>query len=186
MDHSRVPPAGVRGNDWRELSVAAPDRFEPELPVSVVIAYYEAPEALELTLAALEGQTYPRELFEVVIVDDGSSEPLVAPTGSPLAVRVVHQEDRGFGLARARNTGARAANCEILVFLDCDMMPEAGWLAEHARWHHAACDALTLGFRTHVEVDGIDAAMVRTRPGSLAARRTARTRSATGGSRPHR
>ena len=168
MDHSRVPPAGVRGNDWRELSVAAPDRFEPELPVSVVIAYYEAPEALELTLAALEGQTYPRELFEVVIVDDGSSEPLVAPAGSPLAVRVVHQEDRGFGLARARNTGARAANCEILVFLDCDMMPEAGWLSEHARWHHAACDALTLGFRTHVEVDGIDAAMVRTRPGSLA------------------
>ena len=168
MDHSRVPPARVRGNDWRELSAAAPDRFEPELPVSVVIAYYEAPEALELTLAALEGQTYPRELFEVVIVDDGSSEPLVAPTRSPLEVRVVHQEDRGFGLARARNTGARAANCEILVFLDCDMMPEAGWLSEHARWHHAANDALTLGFRTHVEVDGIDAAMVRTRPGSLA------------------
>ena len=169
MAHSRVPPAGVRGNNWRELSVTAPDRFEPELPVSVVVTYYEAPEALELTLAALEGQTYPRELFEVVIVDDGSRTPLAAPTASPLEVRVVHQEDRGFGLARARNTGARAANCEILVFLDCDMMPEAGWLAEHARWHHAANDALTLGFRTHVEVDGIDASMVRTRTGSLAA-----------------
>ncbi len=168
MDHSRVPPAGVRGNDWRKLSVAAPDGFEPELPVSVVIAYYEAPEALELTLAALEGQTYPQELFEVVIVDDGSRTPLAAPTSSPLEVRVVHQEDRGFGLARARNTGARAANSEILVFLDCDMMPEADWLAEHARWHHAANDVLTLGFRNHVEVDGIDAAMVRTRPGSLA------------------
>ena len=168
MDHSRVPPAGVRGNNWRELAVAAPDRFEPELPVSVVVAYYEAPEALELTLAALEGQTYPRELFEVVIVDDGSRTPLEAPAASPLNVRVVHQEDRGFGLARSRNTGARAASGEVLVFLDCDMMPEAGWLAEHARWHHAACDALTLGFRAHVEVDGIDAAAVRTRPGSLA------------------
>lgn len=168
MAHSRVPPAGVRGNNWRELSVTAPDRFEPELPVSVVVTYYEAPEALELTLAALEGQTYPRELFEVVIVDDGSRTPLAAPTASPLKVRVVHQEDRGFGLARARNTGARAANCEILVFLDCDMMPEAGWLTEHARWHHAANDALTLGFRTHVEVDGIDASMVRTRPAALA------------------
>ena len=168
MDGSRVPPARVPGNNWRELEVSAPDRFEPELPVSVVVAYYEAPEALELTLAALEGQTYPRELFEVVIVDDGSRTPLAAPADSPLEVRVVHQEDRGFGLARARNTGARAADSEILVFLDCDMMPEAGWLAEHARWHHAANDALTLGFRTHVEVDGIDAGMVRTRPGSLA------------------
>ena len=167
MGHSRVPPAGVRGNNWREMAVTAPDQFEPELSVSVVVAYYEAPEALELTLAALEGQTYPRELFEVVIIDDGSRTPLVAPTASPLEVRVVHQEDRGFGLARARNTGARAANSEILVFLDCDMMPEAGWLAEHARWHHAANDALTLGFRAHVEVDGIDAVAVRTRAGSL-------------------
>ena len=167
MGHSRVPPAGVRGNNWRELAVTAPDQFEPELSVSVVVTYYETPEALELTLAALEGQTYPRELFEVVIIDDGSRTPLVAPTVSPLEVRVVHQEDRGFGLARARNTGARAANSEILVFLDCDMMPEAGWLAEHARWHHAANDALTLGFRAHVEVDGIDAVAVRTRAGSL-------------------
>ena len=167
MGQSRVPPAGVRGNNWRELGVAAPDEFAPELPVSVVVTYYEAPEALELTLAALEGQTYPRELFEIVIVDDGSRTPLAAPTASPLEVRVVHQEDRGFGLARARNTGARAANSEILVFLDCDMMPEAGWLAEHARWHHAANDALTLGFRAHVEVDGMDAVAVRTRPGSL-------------------
>ena len=168
MYHSRVPPAGVRGNNWRELAVAAPDRFEPELPVSVVVAFYEAPEALELTLAALEGQTYPRELFEVVIVDDGSATPLAAPATGPLSVRVVHQEDRGFGLARARNTGARAATGEIIVFLDCDMMPEVRWLTEHARWHHAACDALTLGFRAHVEVDGINADMVRTRPGSLA------------------
>ena len=167
MGHSRVPPAGVRGNNWRDLGVAAPDNFVPELPVSVVVTYYEAPEALELTLAALEGQTYPRELFEIVIVDDGSRTPLAAPTLSPWEVRVVHQEDRGFGLARARNTGARAANSEILVFLDCDMMPEAGWLAEHARWHHAANDALTLGFRAHVEVDGIDAVAVRTRAGSL-------------------
>ncbi len=168
MNRSRVPPAAVRGNNWRELAVATPENFEPELPVSVVVTYYEAPEALDLTLAALESQTYPRELFEVVIVDDGSRTPLTPPAGSPLMVRVVHEEDRGFGLARARNTGATAANSEILVFLDCDMMPEAGWLAEHARWHHAACDALTLGFRAHVEVDGIDAAAVRNRSGSLA------------------
>ena len=100
MDRCDVPPAGVRGNNWRELAAATPDRFEPELPASVVVTYYEAPEALDLTLAALEGQTYPRELFEVVIVDDGSRTPLTPPAGSPLKVRVVHQEDRGFGHAQ--------------------------------------------------------------------------------------
>ena len=160
-------PADVRGNDWTALRVAPREEFVPTLPVSVVVTYYEAPEALELTLAALESQDYPRELFEVVIVDDGSRPPLEAPADSPLQVRVVHQEDLGFGLARARNTGARAAAHGILVFLDCDMMPEAGWLSEHARWHHAASDLLTLGFRSHVDVAGIDAAAVRSRSGSL-------------------
>ena len=66
------PPAGARGNDWRSLPVAPVEFFEPDMVVTVVIPYFEAPEALALTLAGLEGQTYPRELFEVVVVDDGS------------------------------------------------------------------------------------------------------------------
>lgn len=168
MDQQGVPSAAVPGNYWPALDVAPAGSFEPELPASVVVAYYEAPEALDLTLAALEGQTYPRHLFEVVVVDDGSDPPLAPPAESPLDVRVLRQEDRGFGLARARNTGARAAAHEILVFLDCDMMPESGWLAAHARWHHAANDALTLGFRSHVDMAGINADSVRERSGSLA------------------
>ena len=161
------PPAGVRGNDWRSLAVAPVEFFEPSLAATVVVPYYEAPEALALTLAGLERQTYPRELFEVVVVDDGSDPPLELVQPTPLAVRVVHQEDLGFGLARARNNGARAADGDIIVFLDCDMVPEAGWLASHARWHHAACDVVSLGFRKHVDFDGIDAEAVRDRPGSL-------------------
>ena len=172
------PPADVRGNDWRSLGVAPLDVFEPLLPVTVVVPYYEAPDALALTLAGLERQTYPKDLFEVIVVDDGSDPPLdlaslelaaLDGTGpGQLSLRVVHQEDLGFGLARARNNGAGAAEGDVLVFLDCDMVPEAEWLAAHARWHHAASDLLTLGFRHHVDVDGIGAADVRDRPGSLA------------------
>ena len=104
--------AVVRDNDWRTIN--APETFTPSEGVSVVVAYYEAPEALAITMAALERQTYPRELFEVVIVDDGSETPLEVPMG-PLSVRVVHQEDRGFGLARSRNTGVAAAHHPIVV-----------------------------------------------------------------------
>ena len=161
------PPASVRYNDWRQLDVPPPDAFRPALPVSVIVIHYEAPRALALTLAALEGQTWPRDLFEVVIVDDGSSPPLERPRSTPLAVTVVCQEHRGFGAARARNTGVRAAAHDILLFLDGDMLPEAGWLAAHARWHHAAGDLLTLGFRTHVAVDDLRPETVRNRPGSL-------------------
>ena len=162
------PPARVRGNDWTTLAVDPPGAFTPRRSATVVVPYYQAPEALALTLAALEGQTYPRDLFEVVVVDDGSDPPLAPVDDSPLAVRVVHQPDRGFGLARARNTGARVAAGEILVFLDCDMMPEADWLASHARWHHAASDVLSIGFRAHVSEADLDPAAVRSRTGSLA------------------
>ena len=168
LSSSEPRPAAVRGNDWRQVEVPPLASFSPRRPVSVVVPYYEAPEALGLTLAALEGQTYPRELFEVVVIDDGSKRPLPTRLATTLDVRVVRQEDRGFGAARARNTGARAARHDILVFLDCDMMPEAGWLAAHARWHHVVSDVLTLGFRKHVEVDGIDAAAIRRRKGALA------------------
>ena len=161
-------PASVRYNDWRQVAVAPPDAFTPTLPVSVVIPYHQTPAGtLAMTLAALEGQTCPRELFEVVIVDDGSEPPLQRPPATPLDVKVVRQERNGFGLARARNTGARAAAHDVLLFLDSDMLAEAGWIAAHARWHHAVSDALTVGFSACVAVDGIDAETIRRRPGSL-------------------
>ena len=124
----------------------------------MVVPYFEAPGPLAALLAGLERQTYPRRLFEVVVVDDGSRIPLRQPA-TPLDVRIVRQKRRGFGLARARNNGARAASHDILVFLDNDMIPEAGLLAAHARWHHAVADALTFGFRTvapaHVNADAV-------------------------------
>ena len=159
-------PNTVRYNDWRQVEVPAVDAFKPTLGVSVVVPYFEAPDKLALTLAGLEGQSYPRQLFEVVIVDDGSQPPLEQPT-SQLNLKVVHQEKRGFGLTRARNNGARAACHDILVFLDGDMIPEAGWLEAHARWHHVVADALTLGFYARVSVEGVDPDTIRHRPASL-------------------
>ena len=162
-------PTSVPYNDWRKVELPAAEEFQPCLPVSVILPSYQTPPAtLARTLATLEGQTYPRQLFEVVIVDDGSAPPLVAPA-SPLDVKVVAQERRGFGLARARNTGAAAAAHDILLFLDSDMLVEADWVAAHARWHHVVSDALTAGFRAHVAVDDLSADAIRNRRGTLKA-----------------
>ena len=161
------PPAAVRYNDWRQIDVAPLEAFRPVRPASVIVPYHEAPQELARTLAALERQTYPRDLFEVVIVDDGSRTPLERPRSTPLDVRVVHQERRGFGLARARNAGAAAATHDVLVFLDQDMLPEADWLAAHARWHHAAGDVLTQGFDAAIDVGALAPQAIVGRPGSL-------------------
>ena len=160
------PPAGVRYNEWHRVELPPPELFRPSASVSVVVPYYEQRAELERTLAALERQSWPRELFEVVVVDDGSKTPLAVPT-SPLRVTVVHQEDRGFGLARARNAGVEAAAHDILLFLDADMLPEAGWIGAHARWHQTVGDAVTLGSRAFVAVDDLAAQTIRSRKGSL-------------------
>ena len=172
---SRAPapdpkPASVRYNDWDEVELPPLSAFTPALPVSVIMPSWQTPaDVLARTLATLEGQTYPRDLFEVVIVDDGSRPPLALPSprSTPLDVRVVRQERRGFGLARARNSGARAAAHDVLLFLDSDMLAEADWVAAHARWHHTVSDALTIGFYAQVDADGIDADGFRPPPGSL-------------------
>ena len=136
--------------------------------VSVVVPYFEAPSELDRTLAAFERQTYPLDLFEVIVVDDGSRQPLHRPRDTPLDISVVYQENRGFGLARARNNGAHAAKYDILVFLDGDMMAEAELVAAHARWHHVLSDAITLGIYSRVSASGLNAQALRDRPGSIA------------------
>ena len=161
-------PSSVWYNDWRQVDVESLDTFTPTMPVSVIIPYYQThAAALGMTLAMLECQTYPRDMFEVIIVDDGSDPPLERPLNTALDVKVVRQERRGFGLARARNNGARAAAHDILLFLDSDILTEPTWIAAHARWHHAVSDALTMGPYPYVAMDGIDVNAIRHWRGSL-------------------
>lgn len=153
-------PTRVRYNDWTKVELPSLEAFEPVCPLSVVIPCFQALGELALTLAALETQSYPRELFEVIVVDDASVPPLELPS-SPLDVKLVRQEGAGFALARARNNGARAAANDILVFIDADLIAERELLAAHARWHHALSDAMTLGMYRRVSVEGVSASMIR-------------------------
>ncbi|MEV4084702.1 glycosyltransferase, partial [Nonomuraea fuscirosea] len=70
----------VRGNDYRVLQ--PPEHFTPELRVSVIIPAYGAQEKLDLVLQGLARQTYPAELTEIIVVDNGSSPPLRLPEGT--------------------------------------------------------------------------------------------------------
>lgn len=100
-----------------------------ETPIlSVVVPHFNDLKRLDLCLAALARQTFPREHIEVVVADNGSSlgSDAVAFVIAGRA-RLVTICERGAG--PARNGGAAAARGEILAFTDCDCLPEAGWLA---------------------------------------------------------
>ena len=135
------PPAETRWNDWRALVPPKLGDWEPSATVSVVIPAYQAQRELELVLAVLTEQSYPRSLTQVVVVDDGSSPPIeLGPLADGLEIELIYRErdDAGFRSGAARNLGARNAEGEILVFLDADMVPCPELIEAHARWHHLA------------------------------------------------
>lgn len=96
---------------------------------SIVIPTYNRPDRLANCLRAIAALDYPRDRFEVVVVDDGSPTPIapvVVPFQTELAVTLIRQANAG--PAKARNVGAAHAKGEFLVFTDDDCAPLPNWL----------------------------------------------------------
>lgn len=141
--------------------------------ISVVICAYNAGATIEACLGSLRALRYPR--FEVVVVDDGSTDTTGAVADAVAAedsrFRVVHQPNRG--LSVARNVGLHAATGGIVAYTDADCIVDPDWLAHLARTFQrtgaaavgglnipevgesriAACIAAAPGWPTHVLVD---------------------------------
>ena len=147
---------------WRDAPVPAlDDAWEPRDLLSVVIPAFDCQPQLDLTLAALHAQRYPQDLFEVVVADDGSAQPLRIPDTAPVNTRILRLDRTNqWGRARACAAGAQAAAGEILLFLDADMIVFEDHLRAHSRWHHVLADAVTLGRKRFVDTTGITVAQV--------------------------
>ncbi len=85
-------------------------------------------ETLDACLTALTSQDYPRERFEVIVVDDGSTDE-TAQIATKFSVRLISLGSNQ-GRIVARNTGAQAARFETLVFNDARVTPERELLAK--------------------------------------------------------
>ncbi len=113
----------------------------PPAMLSVIVPVRNGSDVLPGCLAALRQQTYPRERFEVLVVDDESTDhtrELVTATAvswaqerDAPALHLIEQEWAGAGAAR--NRGASEAKGEILVFTDADCEPLSDWLMEMAK-----------------------------------------------------
>lgn len=116
--------------------------------ISVVVPTYARPERLAACLQALACLDYPRERFEVIVVDDGSGMPIetvIAPLRDRLNVTGLTQAHAG--PATARNTGAAQASGEFLAFTDDDCAPASTWLQALAARFDTAGDC-AIGGRT--------------------------------------
>jgi GT2 family glycosyltransferase len=107
--------------------------------VSVIVPTFERASALERTLAALCALDYPAELLELIVVDDGSRDATRDAVSRFPHVRYVRQPNGG--VAKARNTGARLATGDFLVFVDDDIIVARDNIARHLHVHanHDQC-----------------------------------------------
>jgi len=98
--------------------------------ISVVVATRNRASLLAKALAGLEAQQFPMEDFEVVVVDNGSTDDtcdrVSAHMGAVTNVRYMFEPT--VGLSVARNTGCRVARGEWVAFLDDDAVPQSNWL----------------------------------------------------------
>ena len=118
----RLKPAATA---LREIWSQAPRVDDAALPeVSVVVCSYNGAATLEECLRSLVVLDYPN--YEVILVDDGSSDRTSEIARQFPSVRYIRQSN--LGLSAARNVGAQAARGKIVAYTDSDCVADRKWL----------------------------------------------------------
>lgn len=98
---------------------------------SVVIPAWNEEQFVPRAIAALKRQDFPQSEFEIIVVDNGSTDRTSEVAREYGADRVLDEPRRGTNIAR--ETGRRAAQGEIIVCLDADCIPPPSWLRHISR-----------------------------------------------------
>jgi glycosyltransferase involved in cell wall biosynthesis len=101
------------------------------MKISVIIPAFNEEANIGKSLQALEAQTLSKELFEIIVVDNGSTDGTMSAADrfkTRLPLQVVSKPEGK--ISAVRNYGAALAAGEILAFLDADCIPPSTWLEE--------------------------------------------------------
>ena len=100
--------------------------IEKSLFVSIIVPVYNNTKLLETCLESLQNQTYPREFYEVIVVDNASEEDIASVANQFSQVTLTYESKPGS--YAARNKGISLAKGEILAFTDSDCIPAENWI----------------------------------------------------------
>ena len=95
--------------------------------VSIVISTYNSADEIKKCIKGLEGQSFPRERYEIIVIDDGSTDN-TGVIAKDHDILYYFQENKG--PASARNKGVELAKGDIVLFTDADCIPDKNWIEE--------------------------------------------------------
>ena len=94
--------------------------------VSVVISAFNDAKNLDVCLQRLEKQTYPKSRYEVIVVDNNSTDNPEKIVKKYKQAKLTHEKKQG--VASGRNKGIKVAKGPLLAFTDTDCIPALNWL----------------------------------------------------------
>jgi cellulose synthase/poly-beta-1,6-N-acetylglucosamine synthase-like glycosyltransferase len=127
------------GYHWRRLPLYVPQKATPNVTLSVVIAARNEEATLPNLLYRLKKQTYSQDLFEIIIVDDFSTDgtaKAIAPfLGGRIRLIRPNSEAGSSSKKKAIEAGVLAARSELVVITDADCLPPERWLESMASFY---------------------------------------------------
>jgi len=109
--------------------------------ISVVIPVYNDLARLQTCLAAIENQTLSKEKYEVIVVDNNSTDDIESVVEAFEQARLGYEKQPGS--YAARNKGISLAKGDVLAFTDSDCIPAENWLEKGLE---QLCSQLNCGF----------------------------------------
>ena len=164
FDDLTLPVPVGSGNDYSSIQSFVEnyykDKENPEYSekISIVVPVYNRAERLSRCLAGICKQTYPIELMEVIVADDGSSDDVldvVEKYSEIINIRYVKQRDEGYRLSAVRNLGIRMSSYRNISIIDCDLIPLPGFIESFMKYLHHFDNVVLLGHQKFVDPTGI-------------------------------
>jgi len=139
-------------------SSPTPKIYNRGLPsASFIIPAYNLGNSIVRTLKSIDKQSPDGLNFEVIIVDDGSKEPIadeVQKIQTELSFQpIIIRKEKNSGISQTRNIGAAVSSKDILIFIDGDIVLTSNYLYEHLIRHKALSKAVLVSFKENVESD---------------------------------
>ncbi|MEM4260030.1 MAG: glycosyltransferase family A protein [Candidatus Woesearchaeota archaeon] len=128
--------------------------MKEKVTLSVILCTYNRAEYLKRVLDSIKKQTLPEDMYEIIIIDDGSiddTKKVIESFINILPISYFYQKNAG--LASAKNHGIYASNGDILLFLDDDDITTPTLFEEHIKTHrkHPENNIAVLHYTTWAE-----------------------------------